>query len=122
MSETTWVTREQKRLEIQMNVDDNFHVCMLRGRNLPNDMWSHHQRQISRQNNRGKQKPGIAPRVAYNKNWEKILLVFKASLKCIGKCLHLNHQYQFLYRYQTSQYHIFQSRTNKRLVNTYTSN
>ena len=62
MGENTRVVREQKRLETSMNippVDDNLYIHTLRGRNIPYDTW---QKQFSRQNYRGKEKPDIPPR------------------------------------------------------------
>ena len=40
-------------------VDYNLHICMLRGRNISYDMQ---EKQLNRQSNKGKQKPGIPPR------------------------------------------------------------
>ena len=62
MAENTRVIREQKWLETNMNVplvDYNLHVCALRGRNIPYDIWLG---QLIRQSNMGKQKSGIPHR------------------------------------------------------------
>ena len=54
--------REHRRLETDMiipPVDNNLYVCALKGRNIPYDT---RQKQLNRQNNRGKQKCNIPPR------------------------------------------------------------
>ena len=62
MAENTTLIREQKWLEPNVHlpqVDDNLHICALRGWNIPYDTL---QRQLNRLSNTVKHKPGIPPR------------------------------------------------------------
>ena len=71
MAENTRVIREKKRLETNMEVplvDNNLYVHTLRGRNIPYDTI---QKQLNRQNKRGKQNPDIPPRQITNKPHSK---------------------------------------------------
>ena len=92
MAENTRVIREQKQLERNMNVplvDDNLHVCALRGRNIPYDTK---QRWLNRQSNRGKQKPGIHPRQnSLQTNYKLMLSKYKPNHKWVGKCPYKHH-------------------------------